>query len=141
LDLFITQSYSRPLTGTFIEEGWGNGPGKLTIKNDGNDLDAVAVLTYPNKAVFSAVYIRSRDSFAITGIPDGTYDLYFTLGREWNSSSGNFTLDNSFFEFEGTLPFETTVEGDYQYIPAYSVTLYTVINGNAGTNVVNEEEP
>ena len=133
------QHYSRPITGTFMKEGLRGGSGELTIKNDGNDLDAVAALTYPNKAVFSAVYIRSGDSFTITGIQDGIYDLYFTLGREWNSSSGKFSLDRRFFQFDGTLPFETSIEGDYQHAKAYSVTLYTVQNGNAGTDTVAED--
>lgn len=134
-----TLDFSRPLTGTFFTRSWEFGTGELSITN-GHDRDAVAVLAYPSLVVHSAVYIRTGDSFTITGIQDGNYYLYFMLGSDWDGSIGKFTHDKSFFRFSRSLPFTTTWTDDgYQYT-IYELTLHPVRGGNAVTNAVEEED-
>jgi len=106
----------------------------------GNDHDAVAVLTYPNTNVYLAVYIQAGDSFTITGIQDGVYNLYFTLGRNWDESLGRFIKEKSFFRFERSLQFKTiwTYNG-YQYT-RYELTLHPVREGNVVIDTVSERD-
>jgi hypothetical protein len=133
-----TTDFLRPHTGTFITGGRRSGKGELSIKN-GHDRDAVAVLTFPNKDVYLAVYIRNSDSFTITGIQDNTYNLYFTLGKKWDDDIGEFTKDKSFFRFERSLPFETASNyNGYQYT-TYELTLHPVKGGNTVANMITEK--
>ncbi len=125
-------------TGTVIQEaGARNGRGELTIKN-GRDLDAVAVLTYPDGNPLIAVSIQSSGTFAITGIQDGTYRLYFSLGRDWDTESARFTRQTSFFRFEDAFPFETTTTETEVRWTTWEVTLYAVTGGTAGTESLPE---
>ena len=126
----------RLATGTIIRQvGATNGSGRLTVDN-GLDLDAVAVLSNLNGASMIAVYIQNNDSFAITGIQDGTYDLYFTLGEDWDSEQAKFTRRKSLSRFDD--PFEFSTTGTTYTV--WSITLHTVTGGTAGTEPVPEDE-
>jgi hypothetical protein len=55
-----------------------NGHGELTVINDNSQMDAVALLNVLNttdKGPILAAYIRSKDSFTISGIEDGSHDI------------------------------------------------------------------
>jgi len=109
-----------------------DGLGQLTIQN-GQDLDAVAVLTTSdNKTVFS-VSIQAQQSYQISGLRDGTYNLFFELGHDWNDQGANFNLDSSMTRFQDPFVFQTVaVPGALQY-DTFTVTLQPVAGGNAAT--------
>jgi hypothetical protein len=126
----------RLVTGTVIQKaGALNGKGHLTVEN-GLDLDAVAVLSWPDARPVVAVYIQNHDQFTITGIPDGTYDLFFTLGEDWDSEQAKFTRRKSLSRFDDPFPFTTTAT-TYR---VWSVTLHPVAGGTAETEPLSEEE-
>jgi SH3-like domain-containing protein len=126
----------RLATGTVIRQaGALNGEGHLTVEN-GLDLDAVAVLSWPDARPMIAVYIQNHDQFTITGIPDGTYDLFFTLGEDWDSEQAKFTRRKSLSRFDEPFPFTTTAT-TYR---VWSVTLHPVAGGTAETEPLSEEE-
>ncbi len=90
----------RLATGTYIRRSVSGGLGKITIRN-GYPRDVMACLTKWKKggkfiALTSAgrsllsVYIRSGQSFTISAIPNGTYRLYYALGRDWNRYTRSF---------------------------------------------------
>ena len=135
-----TPTPRRLATGTLIKQvGETNGLGELSIDN-GQELDAVAVLSDLNGTPRTAVYIRSNEAFTIAGIPDGAYHLYFSLGEDWDSSSARFTRRTSFFRFEDSLSFKTVpIETGQQYT-TWQVTLHAVAGGTAQTDPVPEEE-
>lgn len=113
------------------------GEGELTVKN-GLDLDAVAVLsdiTRPNEALVS-VYIQSEDSYTITGIHDGIYILYYSIGLDWDSNSQNFSTPPMNSRFEKELAFETTNSA----ATVYTATLNKIYGGNAKTIPVDESK-
>src|SRR5512137_1229756 len=80
---------SRPETGTIIKAGEMNGLCRLDIINNGAD-DAVAYLATLQKEIVTAVYIRGGEFFNLTKIDDGSYELYFKQGQDWNAGTGSF---------------------------------------------------
>ena len=125
----------RLATGTVIREvGARNGPGELTIEN-GLDVDAVAVLTQQGSSWMFAVYVLNHGTHTIGGIPDGTYELYFTLGEDWDAAAARFTRKRSLSRFEDTFPYaETTTTYNI-----WSVTLHPVTGGSASSEDVPED--
>jgi hypothetical protein len=109
--------------------------GELSVEN-GLDLDAVGILQQLDGDWKIAVYIQNHDSFTITGIPDNTYDLYFTLGEDWDSEQAKFTRRTSHSRFEESFPY-TTSATTYSI---WSVTLQPVEGGTAETEAVPEDE-
>jgi hypothetical protein len=121
----------RLATGTIIREaGARDGLGELSIEN-GRDLDAVAVVSDQSDNPVIAVYIQSNDRFTITGLRDGTYQLYFSLGEDWDADSARFTRRAEFFRFEELLTFATTATAEGQQYTIFQVTLHTVTGGTA----------
>ena len=101
----------------------------------------MAVLTpVGSKFPLVAVYIRAGDSFTIKGIKDGSYELYFKLGEDWDDQQGQFTRNVTRERFMELLSFETSsVAGGVQFT-TITVTLYGLPEGNAETTPVPEEE-
>jgi hypothetical protein len=124
----------RLATGTIIREsGARNGAGRLEIANE-LDLDGVAILSWEGGGLLVAVYILNHDSYALTGIPDGTYELYFTLGEDWNAEQAQFTRRRRLSRFEDLFPF-TSTSTTYS---VWSVTLHPVAGGTGSTESVPE---
>lgn len=128
----VTQQQERRLAnGQFVRSGNRNGAGKLTIKN-GASHDAVATMTINRNAVYS-VYVRKGMEFTVTGIRDGTYEMFFTSGTDWDSQARGFTRERSLSRLDRTMQYRTTSSG---WIEG-SVTLYRVPGGNTDVNAVD----
>lgn len=112
--LFISQcsaqSVDRPETGTYIKDMNRNGYGLLVIYNNWT-MDAVAIITDKKVKPKLAVYLRAKDALEIDGIKDGEYNLYFTIGDNWNSSAGKFDTVYGYYR-ERPMTFETKDVGD-----------------------------
>lgn len=100
------QEYSRPASGTYIKDNWRSGSGVLNI-NNGQNLDAVAALRYPNGQVYLATYIRSGESATLTGLQDGTYEVFFTIGKNWDSEACKFAASQGYFKLNTDARFNT----------------------------------
>ena len=127
--------------GTFLVKKLFGGLGELTVEN-GLDLDAVIILagSMGSEIPLMAVYIRSNDSYTLTGIRDGTYIVYFCIGENWDKDSKKFTARTRYERFEDELQFETTETTYSTYYTTYELTLHPVIGGTAETEYLNEEE-
>ncbi len=124
----------RLATGTIIRaSGARNGAGELTVGNE-LDLDGVAVLSQEGGGLMVAVYILNHGSHTITGIPDGTYALYFALGEDWDAEQAKFTRKQRLSRFEDLFSF-TTTSTTYT---GWSVTLHPVAGGTGSTESVPE---
>ncbi len=112
--LFISQcsaqSVDRPETGTYIKDMNRNGYGLLVIYNNWT-MDAVAIITDKKVKPKLAVYLRAKDALEIDGIKDGEYNLYFTIGDNWNFSAGKFDTVYGYYR-ERPMTFETKDVGD-----------------------------
>ena len=137
------QDYERPETGTFIKDSERNGYGVLVVENNNPVLDnvtrdAVAMLTDADKNPIIAVYVREGESFEITGIEDGVFDFYFTVGDRWDDESARFS-DPEFYRTENPLPFETEIDGSQILYSQWTLTLEEVPGGNEEKVLVPEE--
>ena len=119
----------RPATGLLSRSGAG-GSGVLRIKN-GTDTDGVVILVTLGGTPVQAAYIRTSDTYEMSGIADGGYRLYFTKGEAWDANAKQFTENVTRQRFADTLTFGGTTAG-------YEVTLYGVSGGNAATEGVSE---
>ena len=106
------QEPQRPNTGTFVKDQVRDGYGELTIINDNSMQDALVVLTDTAKVPRIAVYIRSGDSFTISGIVDGTYEVYFKFGNKWDGSSTNFVERGNQYRLGRPIDITTTWKSD-----------------------------
>jgi len=121
---------SSPQTGTIIKAGEMNGLCRLDIINNGPD-DAVAYLSTMQKEIVAAVYIRGGEFFNLTGIDNGSYELYFKQGRGWNASAGKFEINASSSRMEEPLSFETLKTPEGVRYTWGQVTLEEVEDANA----------
>ncbi len=130
---------TRPATGKVLTNKIKGGRGQLTIEN-GNDRDAVLVLAKsaaPTKAVL-AVYVRAGKSATVKGIKDGTYVVFFSLGKRWDSHSKAFTSERDQSRFEDNIRFKTTRSAYMITYSTWTLTLNPVYGGNAPTLDVGE---
>lgn len=119
--------------GTFIKEAVPrDGEGNLEIDN-GQDLDAIAVMTTLTDTPIFSVYVQAQSQFKIEGIRDGTYKLFFMLGEDWDSATGRFTRKARYEVFEDTFRYTTTLTT----ATIWRVTLHTVVGGTARTDRVD----
>lgn len=119
----VSQSAPRPETGTYIRDTQRDGYGLLTIHNNWT-MDTVAVLTDQNVKPMLVVYLRSKESLNITGIKDGDYSLYFTIGDRWDGSAGRFSSVYGYYRYNAPLPFVTDDSGDKIEYSIYELDLY-----------------
>jgi hypothetical protein len=102
----ISQPIARPQTGDLIKDVARNGYGELLIHNNWT-MDTVAVLTNDKVRPILAVYIRSKDSYKITKIEDGSYGLYFTVGNLWDAQAKKFRSVLGYYRYNPPLVFQT----------------------------------
>ena len=125
----ISQPTFRPETGTLIKDIARNGYGELKIHNNWT-MDTVAVLTDKKVKPILAVYIRSKDSYNITKIEDGSYGLYFTVGNLWDAQAKKFRSVLGYYRYNPPLVFQTTeTEKDIEY-SIFELDLYEAGTSN-----------
>jgi hypothetical protein len=124
----------RPPTG-MLEDHAPGGAGEMLIKN-GTDADALVVLARLNDNPVKSAYIRNGQSFNMTGIPDGTYRLYYSKGQAFNKETNRFTKDATYQRLDATMDFTTSGN---QYT-TWEVTLYGVVGGNVGSETVDPSQ-
>ena len=130
---------------------YGNGKYDKTYDNfikvvNGSSNDAVVVLyNIFTKRVVRNVYVRSRDSYKMKYIPEGTYGMKVAYGNYWNPTKGRyggFERNRSYSDTGYESSFDMYVENDFSgySIPTYTVTLHKVTNGNMKTKSISEKE-
>jgi hypothetical protein len=104
----------------------GSGNGTLTVDN-GTDHDTALTLSQQGRAVAS-LYVTRGDTAEMNNIPDGTYDVFFTSGTDWDG--GQFTRACVFQRFDRQAPFTTTTTASEITHTAFQMVLQPSINGN-----------
>jgi hypothetical protein len=128
----------RPSNGQFVRQGSRTGLGKLTVDNGGGQ-DAVITLAVGKRPAF-AVYVRKGAKHTVTGIQDGTYHVYYTSGRAWDTKARAFGRDCSFDRFDDSLGFETRQTATSTQSSIWKITLQPVVGGNASTSRVDPND-
>ncbi len=123
--------------GQLILDESSPGEGWLEIDN-GTEHDAVIILAQGQGVVMS-VYASAANKTTMEGIGDGTYDLYWTAGTDWDTQLSSFTRDCQFRRFDEPAEYVTTV-GEYEMeITGYSIGLQPRVGGNADTSQVDPD--
>jgi hypothetical protein len=120
---------ARPETGTYIKDMDRDGYGLLTIHNNWT-MDTVAVLTDKKVKPLLAAYLRSKDTLKITGIKDGEYGLYFTVGNLWDAKAGKFSGVYGYYRYNAPLDFETDDVGSEIEYSVFELDLYEAGHSN-----------
>ncbi len=118
-----SQASARPETGSYIKDMDRSGYGVLIVHNNWT-MDTVAVLTDKKVKPLVAVYLRSKDTLRITGIEDGMYGLYFTVGSLWDANDGKFRSVLGYYRYNQPLQFETDDVGDEIEYSVFELDLY-----------------
>ncbi|MEV7024628.1 hypothetical protein [Kitasatospora sp. NPDC093558] len=118
--------------GTLVRKGRLNGQGVFKVDNGGSS-DAVVTLALDGKAV-NSVYVAKGSNASIEGVQDGTYEVYFSGGADWDNDAKAFTQNCRFTKFQDTLAFETG-----RTATSWSITLKPVVGGNAKTEDVDQQ--
>jgi len=121
--------------GQFVRPGSRTGKGELTIDN-GSDRDTVVTLAVAGRPAFS-LYVRNRSKQKVTGIRDGSYQIYYTTGVDWDPKARAFTRECAFERFDDTFKFKTTQSATQVEWTTWSVSLQPVAGGNANTTAVD----
>ncbi|MEU7908263.1 hypothetical protein [Actinoplanes sp. NPDC049118] len=125
-------------TGTFVKRSSSSGRGHLKIKNGPDDTTISLVPTKGKKPkpVFT-VYVRAGGTYTAKGVRDGTYRVYTASGADWNAAKKGFMRDCSFSKFDDTFKFTTTFTSTSVSASIWTITLSSVIGGNASTTDVD----
>ncbi|MEV6978519.1 hypothetical protein [Kitasatospora sp. NPDC093806] len=118
---------------TLIRKGRLRGSGVLKVDNSAGSTDSVVSLVLSGKPVHS-LYVGKGKEASIEGVEDGTYEVYFSDGVDWDSSLKMFTQNCGYTKFDDTLAFETG-----RTYTSWSITLTAKVGGNAKTSDVPED--
>lgn len=140
-DLLIVRAKNRSQPeNTVLVSPATDGGGSLQVSN-GTNRDAYIKLVEPRSGTLvAAFYVKLNSSFTLEQIPDGTYEVIFVLGEDWDSKAQSFTKSKSFTKFDKSLNFTTTQLSNEIHYRAFRITLNPVSEGNTTTSRVSEKE-
>ncbi|MDQ2986426.1 MAG: hypothetical protein M3R13_06860 [Armatimonadota bacterium] len=120
-----------------------SGLGVLYISSS-DDRDAAVKLVPLGVGSNRYVYIRKGMEGRISDIAEGVYKVLVRSGISWDAAKLKFRRSESLSKFVDTFDFTetTSVEGDriVTNYSTWSITLYTVADGNAKEVAISEEE-
>lgn len=109
----------RLVTGQLIDTMQRDGRGQLRVDN-GTAHDAVVELVHDGKPVVS-VYVSKGSITTVDDIDDGSYELFYTSGIDWDDQLKTFTRSCLFKRFETpmsftTIPIESAIRSTTQVV-------------------------
>ena len=96
-----------PPTGILQQVNVLKGVNAFKIENDGES-DVVVVLAKDARPIVTS-YVRGKTDFTIEGIPDGTYEVFYSRGTNWDGQEFMDTSQRA--KFVDPFPFETAQTG------------------------------
>ncbi len=121
-------------TGSVLVDRLGgySGKGKLTLSN-GLEEDAYVKVVLNNKLAAS-FYVKSRESFTYSTIPDGSYVIMFCTGYGWDSTVKDFTRGRNAQQYDAPLTYSTRRESDTTGTTTYTTVIKLTLNAVPGGN-------
>lgn len=124
----------RLANGQLVDNQRRTGKGRLKVSN-GTGHDAVVKLVRGGRPIVS-IYVVKGSEATVEKINDGSYELFYTSGLDWDDQLRIFTRSCLFERFEEPFEFTTVpVEGGIEYT-IQSIGLQPRIGGNARTTTV-----
>jgi len=128
-------------TGTPFCDGSGvMGKGILKIQNGTFEDAAIRLYDVSTKRVVRCLFVKAHDSLRIAGIREGTYDLNYTTGLDWQTEAQVFRWLPTYSRFGRQLVYSEEKIGNELRYREIEVTLHPVIGGNVQTNPISREE-
>jgi hypothetical protein len=127
-------------TGTQITPPIGSGYSQLTVKN-GNPVDAVFKLVDVNSGqTLRFMYVQANDNLTVDDLSTCTCNLRFATGIDWDIDQQRFRRNLALSVFSNPTEFVVEHEGNTEYWTTLEVTLHPVVDGNAQTEALSEDE-
>jgi hypothetical protein len=124
----------RPPTGAEILLDFEEGDaGDLSVVNHTPEDAAVKLVDRTTDRAARFFYVRSGTTGSAGNIPAGQYRLMYCSGSDWDLDGDIFRELRSCAEFDRLLVFEAAGRA------VYTVTLHTVVGGNARTTQLSKE--
>jgi hypothetical protein len=121
-----------------------DGHGNLEIDNGTANDAVIKVVDGQTNRSIEVCYVTSESKVSIDRIPDGVFSVFFATGVDFDSAVGGFTREKRFSKFVDPLNFTTDVRSTASSITTqytiFTLTLHPVVNGNARTSDVSEDE-
>jgi hypothetical protein len=99
------------------------GNGVLQVSNEGDD-DAVIALARGGSTLLE-VAVRAGQSSEVDGIPDGSYDVFYLTGTDWDAMAHGFGRQCEFHRFTGPSVFNSTPVPDGVSYTEQTITVRT----------------
>jgi hypothetical protein len=129
----------RLANGQLVASLRGTGSGQLKVDN-GTEHDAVVKLVQGGKPCVS-VYVSKGSNTTVGNINDGSYELFYTSGIDWDDQLKTFTRSCLFKRFETPVEFTTMpIKGGTRYTMQV-IVLQSRIGENARTTVPERSFP
>ncbi|MGH8903827.1 MAG: hypothetical protein ACRDYA_19665 [Egibacteraceae bacterium] len=119
--------------GHIVVDNRAPGSNQLEVDN-GTGQDAVITLSQAGRPIVS-VYVASTKTATLRRISDGAYDLYYTVGTDWDEPLRTFTRTCGFSRFDQLATF-TSTRSEYTIL---SIGLQPTIGGTATTTKVDPQ--
>lgn len=127
------------LTDNFREFG---GKGQLILDN--GLVDDAYVKVVGGSKLWASFYVRGREKFILDDVPDGTYQVLYCTGFDWDPMARDFGRDQHAMKHDRGLDFTTTrkTQGTQTIVstPVLTLTLHAASNGNAPSFDIPLEE-
>lgn len=137
--IVIARNRSLPAS-TVLVSPIKRGGGSLKVSN-GTNRDAYIKLVNPrSRTLVAAFYVKSSSTFTLKHVPDGTYQILFVLGQDWDARTRSFTGSKYFAKFDRSLKFMTIQRSDRTEYTIFQLTLNPVVGGNTTTSRVGQQE-
>jgi hypothetical protein len=131
----------RLANGAVLVNSLGGGVGKLVLDNRYQDDCMVSLTTSKSaKKPSLCVYVRGRDKTTVSGLRDGEYWAFFSVGDDWNRYTTDFLDSSERSRFTKPVPFMTkrwtTSYTDWSAWTRYTTahTEYTLFTLTFGSN-------
>lgn len=129
----------RPANGQLLDSLRRTGNGQLRVDN-GTENDAVVKLMQDGKSIVS-VYVGKGSNTTVDNINDGSYELFYTSGIDWDNQLRTFTRSCLFKRFETPAEFTTApIKGGIKYT-TQAVRLQSRTGENGPTTVPAQSFP
>src|SRR5882757_9331119 len=126
---------NRPRNGAVLVDrrAGATGDGELQVRDNGTK-DGVVLLA-KGGALLVSMAVNAGRSATLTGVPDGDYDVFYTIGRDWNAPLATFSRHCEFHRFTTPTTFSTSA------VPGGSAYTVQSIVLDTGTDGANPDSP
>ena len=114
-------SEPKPENGAYLFTA-GSGPHSLIIVNPPG-LDAVVKLKNESSQDVLAIYVYGGKSLTIDTIPEGSYQLWYAIGENYNAGCGHFLENARAWQLQNAMDFYMNSEGKLNYAETRLLTL------------------